>query len=491
MEKLLKEKEILTYLDISRTTLWRLKKQGLPSYKVGDSYRYNPNTITQWLVSDEKEIYKSKSTEASETLEENGKGERIVNDYRISFKYLVNTNLTYLKKHFNDKEIEKLKMNLEKYDDRNLNNQRIVRMFSDEYLKIIKKSYQNNVKPKTFDKKLHNFINHNPNLIKIVWGDCLKVLKAMETESIQLMVTSPPYFNAREYSQWDNIELYLQDMREVIKESYRVLDNHRIWVFNVGDIFDNDKLTTKSVWGKKRIPLGAYFTKIFEEEGFEFVDDIIWDKGEVESKRHMNNGMNYPLYQYPLNCYEHILVFHKHRLDKTKIPCPICGSLNVNGNTQSEIGVQSWECKNKKCFVRSPNNRGKRFSLRTNLMQYYHNNDSMNLIEKNILSKWRRDIVQFSPVIKINSNGENKLGHTAPFPTDIPDMATKYFTYHGEKVLDPFAGSFTSAIAANKLGRVGIGIEINKNLFKESVIKNISSHLDLFGKSGFEEFDLK
>ena len=75
------------------------------------------------------------------------------------------------------------------------------------------------------------------------------------------------------------------------------------------------------------------------------MDDIIWDKGEVESQRHKNGGINYPFYQYPLNCYEHILIFHKHQLDLNKIPCPVCGSLNVNGNTQSEIGVQSWELK--------------------------------------------------------------------------------------------------------------------------------------------------
>jgi DNA modification methylase len=302
----------------------------------------------------------------------------------------------------------------------------------------------------------------------------------METESIQLMVTSPPYYNAREYSQWADIDLYLDDMRKIIRESYRVLDNHRVWVWNVGDIFDNDRKYTKSVWGKRRIPLAAYFTKIFEEEGFEFVDDIIWDKGEVESKRQMNNGMNVPFYQYPLNCYEHILIFHKHRLNKIRIPCPVCGSLNVNGNTQSGIGVQSWECKNKKCFVRSPNNRGKRFSARSNMMQYQFEGDDKNQIDDNLIRKWRRDIVQFSPVIKINSAGKNLVGHSAPFPEDIPEMAVKYFTYAGEKVLDPFAGSFTSPIVADKLGRIGIGVELNKSSYKDIIEKRVNSRNSLF-----------
>ena len=179
----------------------------------------------------------------------------------------------------------------------------------------------------------------------------------MDSESIQLMVTSPPYYNARDYSQWKNIDEYLDDMKDIIKETWRVLDNHRVWVFNVGDIFDNPNTKTTSVWGKQRIPLGAYFIQIFEDIGFTFVDDFIWDKGEVQSQRQKNADNPYPMYQYPINAYEHILIFHKHRLDTTKFPCPRCGSLQVSGNTQSEPGLQSWECKNDNCAERSESNR--------------------------------------------------------------------------------------------------------------------------------------
>ncbi|OGU18286.1 MAG: hypothetical protein A2X61_15820 [Ignavibacteria bacterium GWB2_35_12] len=417
--------------------------------------------------------------------------ERILNHYNIDLDYLFESNYFYLKKILKDNEIIKLKSTLKSYKDDGLPNQEIVRIFSKEYIKFIRSKYREQTRLSEFDEKLNNFLNQKDRTIKVIWGDAYKVLRKLESESIQLMVTSPPYFNARAYSQWDDLNIYLNDMRNIIRESYRVLDNHRVWVFNVGDIFDNDQITTKSVWGKRRIPLGAYFIKIFEEEGFEFVDDIIWDKGEVESKRHMNNGINYPLYQYPLNCYEHLLIFHKHRLDKSKIPCPVCGSLKVNGNTQSEIGVQSWECKNRNCFIRSPHNRGKRFSLRTNLMQYNHDNDKDNLIDSKTINMWRRDIVKFPPVIKINQNGENILGHSAPFPEDIPSMAIKYFTYVGENVMDPFAGSFTVPIVAQKLNRVGIGIEINKDLFRKAILKRINNSLNVF-ESGdtFEEFDV-
>jgi len=105
-------------------------------------------------------------------------------------------------------------------------------------------------------------------------------------------------------------------------------------------------------------------------------------------------------------------------------------------------------------------------------------------IPESLIKKWRKDILSFSPVIKINSKGENVLGHTAPFPEDIPEMAVLFYSYPEEIVLDPFAGSFTTAITASKYKRIGIGIELNKHLFRESVIKILRkevSQIDIYG----------
>lgn len=345
----------------------------------------------------------------------------------------------------------------------------IVKTFSDEYIRFVKEDYQRIYQGT--DKKLNKFIDDKETDIKIIWEDAYKVLQEIRSESIHCMVTSPPYYNARDYSIWKNLDDYLRDMKKIIQEAYRVLDNHRVFIFNVGDIFDNDNLTTTSVWGKRRLPLGAYFIKLFEEVGFTFVDDFIWDKGEVQTQRHKNKP--YSFYQYPINSYEHILVFHKHRLDDTRYPCPVCGTLKVNGNTQSEIGIRSWECKNDDCFTRSKSNRGKRFSLRTIMTQAHQTPE--NEIPIDSIKKWRKDIINFSPVIKINSKGENILGHTAPFPENIPEYAIRMFSYEGEKILDPFAGSFTSAIVAKKIGRIGIGIELNKTRFRDAIFKNIEN----------------
>lgn len=401
---------------------------------------------------------------------------------------IFNTSFDYLCPELSEQELKLLISKLKHLHCKS--SEEYISNFNRFYCEVIKTKHQLSYANR--DKELNDSINDKTTDLKIIWGDCLDVLKKLDSESIHLMVTSPPYYNAREYSQWTNISKYLDEMKEIIQETYRVLDNHRVWVFNVGDIFDNPYTVTRSVWGKTRIPLGAYFIKIFEECGFTFVDDIIWDKGEVQSERHKSGNKPYPLYQYPMNCYEHLLVFHKHRLDTTRYPCPRCGSLKVNGNTQSEPGLQSWECKNYNCFERSPSNRGKRFSLKTNIVQSPESQNANNSIPKKFIKKWRRDIVKFSPVIKINSKGKNLAGHSAPFPEDIPEMAIKYFTYVGEKVLDPFSGSFTTGIVARKLKRVGIGIDINKKLYRKVVIDRIKKEFDtLWEKPNFSEINVK
>jgi len=405
------------------------------------------------------------------------------------FDEIMKISFPYLKKQFSDIETQKLFDLLRSYQGDST--QEYVDYFDKVYSELVRKQYQMKTSPH-YDEELCKFIENEDSQIKLIWGDCYQILRRMKAESVQLMVTSPPYYNAREYSKWENLYDYFLDMKEVITQCYRVLDNHRVFVFNVGDIYDSDRLITKSVWGKRRIPLGAYFIQLFEETGFTFVDDFIWDKGEVQTQRHKHANRPYPFYQYPVNCYEHILIFHKHRLDKTRYPCPICGCLKVNDNTQSEIGLQSWECDNENCFVRSKSNRGKRFSLKTNITQRHQTKEYE--IPEDLIKKWRKDIVNFPPVIKINSKGKNILGHTAPFPEDIPYIAIFYYTYPGEIVLDPFAGSFTTPIVAAKYNRIGIGLELNKDLFRESVIrilKKETSQIDLYGGyKKYAEYDL-
>lgn len=297
--------------------------------------------------------------------------------------------------------------------------------------------------------------------VRLYNGDCREVMDCIE--NIDLVVTSPPYYNAREYSQYESFQSYMDEMREIFSKVYKKLKNHKYCVVNVGDV---TCLAQKSKWSSRKFPIGAYFIVMMEEIGFQFIDGYIWDKGEVESKRHLGNPP-YPFYQYPLNCYEHILIFAKHELDKEKIPCPVCKETITVSNSQSSIGVQSWECKNPNCSDKSKSGRGKRFSKRSVMMDSYKKEE--NFIPKEFVSIFRRDIVKINPVIKINCKGENIKNHSAPYPELIPEMAIRYFSGVGDTVVDIFHGSGTTGVVSYKLNRKYIGIEKDENYFLSSI----------------------
>ncbi|MGI0060242.1 MAG: DNA methyltransferase, partial [Nitrosotalea sp.] len=210
--------------------------------------------------------------------------ERAIHTY---LKKILKTSMKYLEEVFTKPELISFLNDVYKIEDKE--KEEIVDKFTRLYLAHIKSKYQKSENPH-YNKQLYKSVKADTKKVKIFWGNSYNFLKEMPTESVQLMVTSPPYYNAREYSQWADLNDYLSDMKKIIEQAYRVLDNHRVFIFNIGDIFDNDNLQTKSVWGDRRLPLGAYFIKIFEDVGFTFVDDFIWDKGEVQSERHKNGS---------------------------------------------------------------------------------------------------------------------------------------------------------------------------------------------------------
>ena len=250
-------------------------------------------------------------------------------------------------------------------------------------------------------------------------GDCRQVLESFKEESISNMVTSPPYYNAREYSQWNSLYQYVQEMYEMADKSFKVLKKGGVYFFNIGDITDNEKIVVKSKMGEKRVPLGAYIILIFKKVGFELLDNIIWNKGEPQSQRHKNDGNFVPYYQRPANCYEHMFVFKKPGAE-----------LHLNKNQKE------------------------------------------NLLTSNIQ--------KFVPVYKIGRGGINTLGHTAPFPEDIPRLSISCFTNSGEIVLDPYLGSGTTIITASKEKRIGIGIEKDKDFFDLSMKRIQDKNIDDF-----------
>ena len=87
-----------------------------------------------------------------------------------------------------------------------------------------------------------------------------------------------------------------------------------------------------------------------------------------------------------------------------------------------------------------------------------------------------------TPVIKINADGENTIGHTAPYPEEIPELAIRYYSGVGDTVLDCFMGSGTTGLVCKRLDRNFIGIELDPDYFElaKSRIENTTFPIKLF-----------
>jgi DNA modification methylase len=232
----------------------------------------------------------------------------------------------------------------------------------------------------------------------VIHGDSAIVLSKIQNNVFDVSLTSPPYYNAREYSQWENIYLYLHEMFNINSEVFRTLKPGGYYFFNIFDYFDNENTITFSEMGKKRLTLAAVFVEMFKRIGFEFVGASVWDKGDIEGKRSFNAGNSSPFYQAPLNCWEHVLIFKKKGKSKR---------------------IQSFN-----------------------------------------------KVLKISPVIKM-IRGVNTLGHTAPFPIELPKVFLKELGSN-ILVLDPFGGSGTTANAAIDLDQEFILIEKDKKYAKLS-----------------------
>lgn len=229
--------------------------------------------------------------------------------------------------------------------------------------------------------------------ITVINGDSTEELNKFSENQIGAAITSPPYYNAREYSQWSNLLLYLIDMLRNCKSVYRALKNNGFYLYNIGDIVNSDNIYVSSNMSKRRLQLGFLSAMIFEISGFNLVGNIIWNKGEVQSKR--NSTMNHNSgYIKCINCYEHVLVFKKGK-------------------------------------------------------------------EKNIVS----DVKEISPVIKINSKGENLVKHSAPYPIELVEII-KPFVDNTKYVLDPFLGTGTTLRWCINNNIKGIGFELNDKYYQ-------------------------
>jgi DNA modification methylase len=165
----------------------------------------------------------------------------------------------------------------------------------------------NNLNTRLYNKK---GIKKITNKIELINDDSKNYLSKLKSNQIGAAITSPPYYNAREYSSWSNLLLYLIDMMSNAHCIYNSLQKNGYYLYNIGDIVDSDNIYINSNMSKKRLQLGFLSSLVFEKLGFNLVGNIIWDKGEVQSKR--NSTINhFSGYLKCINSYEHVLIFKK------------------------------------------------------------------------------------------------------------------------------------------------------------------------------------
>ena len=236
---------------------------------------------------------------------------------------------------------------------------------------------------------------------------CIKGLTTMKNENkkIHLTVTSPPYYNVKDYVNYADYKDYLSTLRTVFTLIYEITEDGRMCCVNLSNILiQRESRNCES----SRIPLVFHFVPLMEDIGWKFIEDILWIKPEGAAKNR-NGGFfqhRQPVAYKPNIINEYIFVFQKpskHLIDK--------------------------------------------------IVRGY---DAITSLNSRVDDGYER-----SNVWKINP--ETKSKHPAPYPEALVDNLIKYYSFCGDTVLDPFVGSGTTTISAFRLNRKSIGFEIHKD----------------------------
>jgi len=231
-------------------------------------------------------------------------------------------------------------------------------------------------------------------------------MKEVGDRSIHLIVTSPPYWQLKDYGEDkqigfnDTYEAYINNLNLVWMECQRVLHYGCRLCINIGDQF------ARSVYyGRyKIIPIRTEIIKFCETIGFDYMGAVIWQK--VTTCNTTGGATIMGSFPYPRNGiikidYEFILIFKKYG----EAP-PVSAAVKE----QSRLTTEEWNL-------------------------YFNGH-------------W-------------NFPGEKQDKHLAMFPEELPRRLIRMFSFKGDTVLDPFLGSGTTSLAARNLGRNSVGYEIN------------------------------
>jgi site-specific DNA-methyltransferase (adenine-specific)/site-specific DNA-methyltransferase (cytosine-N4-specific) len=244
--------------------------------------------------------------------------------------------------------------------------------------------------------------------VRVVFGSSVD-MREVAGESVHLVVTSPPYYNAPfDFpGMFSSYGEFLGLLRGVGRELYRVLRPGRVACFVVQDV---------RVGGRLYPIVSDLIHLMVYEVGFEYQEKIIWRKPEGYVRISRRSGVlvqhPYPMYYYPDNIYEEMVVFRKPgEFDRASVP--------EHAREKSRIDLARFQS------------------------------------EKWYLSVW--DVKNVLPHEKWSK-------HTAVFPEELVERLIRLYSYWGETVLDPFLGTGTTCLVARRLGRNCIGYEIDLEL---------------------------
>ena len=247
----------------------------------------------------------------------------------------------------------------------------------------------------------------SPNFMKnvVVQGDVLEVLKSVPDRAIHLTFTSPPYYNARDYSIYKNYDEYLDFLEKVFSEVHRITKEGRFFVLNTSPVIVP---RAGRKYSSRRYPVPFDIHARLVRMGWEFIDDIIWAKPEKSAK---NRVAGFEMHRKPL-------------------------TYKANARTEYVMVYR------KKSFK----------LIDWNLRQY-----SMNIVDQSRMddSFERSNVWNISPVT-------DKV-HSAVFPIRLCDQVVRLYSFVGDLVFDPFAGSGTLGKAAVRVGRHFFMTEIRED----------------------------
>lgn len=255
------------------------------------------------------------------------------------------------------------------------------------------------------------YVTHRVGMQTIIQGDCLAHLRSMPDESVDVIVTSPPYNIGIQYGAYDDRQprdAYLAWLGEIGRELFRVMAAQGSFFLNVGST-NVDPWITTDVANTFR-PIFALQNTITWVKSLAIGDDTVGHFKPINSRRFLNNN--------------HEAIFHFTKFGVTPID-------------RLAVGVP--------------------FKDKSNIARWGHVRD-------------RRCAgnVWFIPYRTVRSKAQ-KFDHPAGFPVDLPRRCIQLHGKPDAVVLDPFLGAGTTLVAAQELDCPGIGIELDGNYVATSI----------------------